>query len=246
MGFRKLKKKIDTIKKLLNISKEKLDDTDKIDENKEIKSIIDSLLNTIELESIFDNLLNIKKPQNWLTIKYYEKNYPTGEFKSNSRIITVDNNAKSSIDKDKFCVANLKGKFTTNEKIKNTKELIGKGVKINFDGNNVIIVNNSTTNLFVHSLGINKLYGRSDNSVQRVPPENTAVIFRKSIFQQLLFNHLREGDKSIRDLYAMCKIRISFKTSRNLGDSSVIPDVPCWLELQLNIPRGILDSIILK
>lgn len=207
MGFSKLKKKIDSIKKLLNISKEKFDDTEKIDENKEIKSIVNSLLNTIELESIYDNLLNKRKPQNWATLKYYEKNYLTGEFKSNSRVITVDNNPKSSIDKDKFCVANLKGKFTTNEKIKSMKNLIGKGVKIYFDGSNVIIVNNSTTNLFIHSLGVNKCYGRSDNSVQRVPPENTAVIFKKSVFKQLLFNHLREGDKCPRDLYAMCKIR---------------------------------------
>ncbi|XP_044001647.1 mothers against decapentaplegic homolog 1-like [Aphidius gifuensis] len=213
--------------------------------NEQVKEIDVSLLNTtIELSALIDNLSRFKTPNEWASITYYEKNNSIGTFTSNENIIIVDGSTGPSL-RSRFCIGYFGDKLNKQQEFKKARSLIRAGVKFFYDGNDVFVTNNSATDLFVHPLGLNKYNNRTDNTVYRVISKKTFLIFNKSIFQRQLLDHLQESDEAAGELYNSCIIRMSFTNGwgfkRSIND---ITAIPCWLEIKLHIPIGILESVL--
>ncbi|KAF7996958.1 hypothetical protein HCN44_002604 [Aphidius gifuensis] len=217
-----------------------------VDEEKKKEQNISVLISNPRIKLISElhgNNCTVKRPNNWLSIIYFEQYRRLDEFISNECKIIVNNSCEPSNLK-KFCIGSVKNKCQI-QQFKVGRKYIGNGIQLHFDGYDVKVSNLSKTNIFVHPFGLNLYHNKSHKKIYRVPPRSSLLIYSDLCFQQLLSQYLKNGHEDPRILENTCKIRISF--TLGWGEGHLYNDIttlPCWLELKLHSPIEILNTVL--
>ena len=122
----------------------------------------------------------------WCTVAYFEERHYVGEaFQAFTKPITVDGFASPGLS-DRYCV----GQFTNihrSKKSKQTRKLIGNGIKLNLIDGQVILTNQSSRSVFVCSGVINVHEGQQPNVVLKVRSGEELVVYRYD-FQSISYS----------------------------------------------------------
>lgn len=124
----------------------------------------------------------------------------------------------------------------------NSRRYIGKGCSIVTENNNVWLMNDSESSIFVQSPICNMAHNWHPATVVKIPNGCSIKIFENEKYEETLCSRLRNGYEDAYNLVYVCKLRISFvKGWGALYQRQTVTACPCWVELRLNNPLGLLD-----
>ena len=157
--------------------------------------------------------------QYWAEIAYYEYNQRVGEkFLCGPNVITVDGYTDPN-ESDRFCLGKLNN-LHRSEVIDKTRHHIGKGIRLTYVDNKLFLDNimsmpeNSDPNqtsgpsVFVQSSNYNMRERRHPNTVVKLLPGRSLVIFDNNLFREVLDTCAKSGfETTYRLTTTTCNIR---------------------------------------
>ena len=200
-------------------------------------------LQTAIIETQFDE--DTEATPDWCHIHYYEFCDRVGEiFKAIHPIVVIDGlcapsdstrlclGAVSNPSRDPVCVA--------------ARRQIGKGCKLIYENENVLIESNSDAAIFIQSPIHAKFRNDHLATVYRLPAGHRMEVFHNKLFTALLENAKATNDfNQVYYLQSMCHVRMSFV--KGWGERyrrQHITSTPCWVELHLPIPLKAVDKTL--
>lgn len=164
-----------------------------------------------------DNCTNIEQPDFqsifyeetscWTSIAYYELNTRVGEmFQSKSNRVNIDGFTDPSNTIERFCLGRLTN-VHRNSTIENTRRHIGYGIQFSYIGGEVWVECFSDSAVFVQSKLYNSVHGCNDDTVCKIPPQCSLMVFSNRDFSELLSKRVYEGFGAVYELTKMCTIR---------------------------------------
>ncbi|KAL3085186.1 hypothetical protein niasHS_010255 [Heterodera schachtii] len=189
-------------------------------------------------------LCHHSQPCCWCSICYYELNSRVGEpFKVLESIVVIDGFTNPS-GAGRICLG-LLSNVNRNATIENTRRHIGMGIRLMCTDNNVLLLNQSETAVFVQSRNANFKYSLQPTAVCRVPPGATMLIFDFHLFAGMLEKAKENGYQHVYEIVKMCFVRLSFVKGWGADyPRSDVTSTPCWLEIQLHQPMAWTDAAL--
>ncbi|KAI1707622.1 MH2 domain-containing protein [Ditylenchus destructor] len=185
-------------------------------------------------------------PQFWCHVYYYEQNERVGEpYKARGTQAIIDGLCAPS-DSVRFCLGVL-GNVNRNPVTVSARRQIGRGCRLNQEGDDVFLECLSESPIFVQC----PLYAAYNKdhlaTVYRLPTNLRIKVFDKPTFDVFVNRAKSEGFNAIYTLQTMCHLRISFV--KGWGEHyrrQTITATPCWVEVQFPTPLQILDKILMQ
>lgn len=189
--------------------------------------------------------IDYEEQNHWAAIAYHELNRRVGEiYQCLSCEVVVDGFTNPMNNTNRFCLGQLSN-VNRNSTIEQTRRHIGKGLLFNFNDGVLRVKNLSDVSVFVQSRLLNIERQFTNNSVCKIPPLSTLVIFSNFAFSKILNEAVSQGFEVVYDMTKMCTIRISFV--KGWGTDYHRQDVtatPCWIEIHMNGALKWLDKIL--
>ena len=190
--------------------------------------------------------MNYVEQPYWCSISYYELKDRVGEtFHAMASVnsLTIDGYTDPS-RADRFCLGVLSNINRTAE-IEITRRHIGRGIVLYNSGVQVFAECISENSVFIQSPICNKQNNWHLATVCKVPPGCKLCIFDMNIFSQLLREAITKGFEEVYHLTRLCAVRISFVKGWGADyRRQTILNTPCWIEVHLNNPLKLIDTVI--
>lgn len=172
--------------------------------NEEIDQVLSSLTN--KLSTISVDLTNLKRKY-WGSVGYYELNDAISDvYHCKLQTVGIDGYTYAEPDSDRLPVGCL-----TNTRATPTTELIrrhiGRGMHFYNTDKEVGVTNRSKYPIFLQSINLNYHNKTELNTVHKILPGQTIVVFYYSIFEKIFMDIFRHDVQSLQKLYHMCVIR---------------------------------------
>lgn len=203
------------------------------------------IVNPIGSESV---AVSYKDPSYWASIAYYELNSRVGDpFRAKSTSVFIDGFTDPSNNSNRFCLGTLSNINRTSA-VENARRYIGKGAHLYFVHGQVYVECLSDSSIFVQSRLFNSQKNLQLNTVCKILPGCSLMIFNNSDFAALIAKAVSQGGyDAVFDLTKMCTIRMSFVKGWGAEyHRQDITSTPCWVEIHLQGALQWLDRVLVE
>lgn len=186
----------------------------------------------------------------WCSISYYELGERVGEVwnapnELTSIVIDGFTNPNDGAGTPNRFSLGLLTNINRKDDCDRARRHIGKGCAMVVENGDVWILNQSDSSIFVQSPICNYYRNLHPATVVKIPKDCSIKIFDNKKFEEVLFCRMRNGYEDVYNAVQCCKLRISFvKGWGALYTRQLITMCPCWVELRLNQPLGLLDAAL--
>lgn len=193
---------------------------------------------------------NARKQHFWCSISYYELGERVGEVWNapndlTSIVIDGFTNPNDGAGAPNRFSLGLLTNINRKDDCDKARRHIGKGCAMVVENGDVWILNQSDSSIFVQSPICNYYRNLHPATVVKIPKDCSIKIFDNEKFEEVLFCRMRNGYEDVFNAVQCCKLRISFvKGWGALYTRQLITMCPCWVELRLNQPLGLLDAAL--
>jgi hypothetical protein len=223
-------------------------------------STIESHKSTDEKQLNAELLDKLRKSANnqdyWCSISYYEFNERVGEVwhaPKEMTTVVIDGFTQPSDGQGQGNRFSLGLLTNINRKAEcdSTRRYIGRGCWIYSNTENgsegVFLQNQSESSIFVQSPICNLTHSWHPATVVKIPTGCHIQLFCNSKYEETLCSKIRSGYEETYYFTYVCKVRISFVKGWGAKyRRQTVTACPCWVELRLNKPLGILDAALKK
>lgn len=193
-----------------------------------------------------------KDQEFWCSISYYEFNERVGEIWHASKDMTtviIDGFTQPNDGHGQGNRFSLGLLTNINRKLESdsSRRYIGKGCCIYSEKGteSVYLQNQSESSIFVQSPICNLTHSWHPATVVKIPTGCSIQIFSNEKYEETLCSKIRSGYEETYYFTYVCKIRISFVKGWGAKyRRQTVTACPCWVELRLNKPLGILDAAL--
>lgn len=203
-----------------------------------------------------ENLLNMLKDKAneqdyWCSISYYEFNERVGEVwhaPKEMHSVFIDGFTQpsdGSSSGNRFSLGLLTN-INRKPESDSARRYIGRGCTVYTDNNDsVFLYNMSESSIFVQSPICNLQHSWHPATVVKIPPQGCIEIFSNTKYEETLCSKINSGYEETFFYTYVCKIRISFVKGWGAQyRRQTVTACPCWVELRLNKPLGVLDAAL--
>ncbi|CBY14051.1 unnamed protein product [Oikopleura dioica] len=202
-----------------------------------------------------DLLIMLKQQANaqdyWCSISYYEFNERVGEVwhaPKEMHSVFIDGFTQpsdGSSSGNRFSLGLLTN-INRKPESDSARRYIGRGCTVYTDNNDsVFLYNMSESSIFVQSPICNLQHSWHPATVVKIPPQGCIEIFSNTKYEETLCSKINSGYEETFFYTYVCKIRISFVKGWGAQyRRQTVTACPCWVELRLNKPLGVLDAAL--